>query len=297
MKTNIYILSLIAIFGWGCSKKTEPSPEKPTYDVTFSVSGMETSTDKISPARKQQSLSATANPHELVSYVNLYVYNAEGSLVAEIEEQCCGSADGILIENLEIGTYTAVAVGHTDGVTKTWFSTLEAARLQFQYSDKFYGQAFVDKVAFEVKNIDNNRVDLVLQRKVGLLDIDITDNAPSDVHFVRATLHSMASEYSINDFMALHSNINVGFSRDYIYGPSDFGGYFFVPYDDQAYTSSVLLEVIGTNGTVIKSKWIENVTVGTNIKTTLRGKLFEPNAQGFTIEIDPEWGGENTIDF
>lgn len=294
MKKHFYILSLIAVFGWGCAKKTDPSLKKPKYDVTFSLSGIETSTDKISPSKKQQSLFATTNPHDVVGNVNLYVYNGAHDLVAQVTEPCCGTAEGIVIEGLEVGPYTAIAVGDW-GANTMDISYLSTARIHHDMNDMYSGEVYLDKVDFEVSTVESNHVTMVLQRKVGLLKIDITDEAPSDVAYVRATLNSMAYEYFFYDFMPLNTNYNPIFESTAPY--AEFGGYFFVPYNNSSYKTSVLLEVIDRGGRVLKSKWVNEVTVGTNIKTTIRGKLFEPNAQGFSIIIDTEWGGENTIDF
>lgn len=293
MKTNIYILSLIAIFAWGCSKKTEVAVEEPKYDVTFTVSGIESSTDKITP-NKQQSLFAASNPHDVVGNVNLYVYNGEGNLVAQVNEPCCGTADGIMIEGLEAGPYTAIAVGDWYSETMDLHS-LSTARLIHSVNDIYNGEVYLDRVDFEVINVQNNHVNLILQRKVGLLIVDITDDAPSDVSYVRATVRDLAYQYHFDEFMPLHDNYDVTFEHSDPY--IEFGGYYFVPENRTSFKTSVLLEVIGINGEVLKSKWVYDVTVGTNIKTTLRGKLYEPNAQGFTIEIDTEWSGEKTVDF
>src|SRR5690606_20640173 len=157
------------------------------------------------------------------------------------------------------------------------------------------GEVYLDKVDFEVADVQNNHVNLILERKVGLLIVDITDKAPSDVSHVRATVRNLAYQYRFNEFMPLHDNYDVTFERTDPY--AEFGAYYFVPNNSSSFTTSVLLEVIGINGEVLKSKWVNDVTVGTNIKTTLRGKLYEPNAQGFTIEIDTEWSGEKTVDF
>src|SRR5690606_2799752 len=163
--------------------------------------------------------------------------------------------------------------------------------------DPSYGEIFMQKTEFEVKNLKGNEVGIVLERKVALLTVDITDTPPADVTYVRATVPHMAKYYNFDFFMPTDYEHSPSITHRYDRRADKFNLFFFVPYNGDEYVTPILLQVIGTDGQILREKTINYVSVGTNVRTTIRGKLFQPDDSGFSVDIDTAWNGGRTIDF
>jgi|GEM_PF-4483940 len=286
MKNKIYLFLLLALFGWNCSDKKEAEPTKAEHEVSFSITGV-TSAPSLT---KQQSLIASSVFDEVV-YVNLYLYDSKGYLVGEYSRQS-GVSSSVFVASMEEGSYTAVAVGFGGA----YFMNVE--RLQTARIHKYHpGQVFIDKVEFEVGASETGMVEMMLERKVGMLDLDITDEPGSEIDYVNVKMDAMAYEFTFRDFMAFGTNHEYNFEHyPHVENYTAFPAYFFVPYNSESYKTTITIELI-TYGLVSRSIVLKDVTVGVNRKTTIRGKLYNSGPQDFTVEIDDEWSGEDTIDF
>lgn len=222
--------------------------------------------------------------------LTLFIYNSDEKLIFEKDIP----SNGVFEEELNEGKYTAIAAAYSD-MEVADLANLSSAYLSQGLTSIIAGEVFLEKVVFEVKP-GSNYIEMILKRQVGLIKINITD-APSSIAFhARATLQNTANEFWLKEFMPLQNN----YDHQYIVDSNSldqFGGYFMVAQNNQSHKTNVLLEIVDDFGRVVKSKLVENITVGTNIKTTLTGKLFEKDSEGFFIEVDADWEGETNIEF
>src|SRR5690606_28173251 len=154
--------------------------------------------------------------------------------------------------------------------------------------DPYYGEIFMAKVNFELIKLENNAESIKLERKVALLTVDITDAPPSAVHSVRATIPSMSRYDPFSNYMPTDYGYTPSITHPFYPQPDKFNLFFFVPFNADAYATPGVLEVLGGNGEILKSRTIQSVMVGTNVRTTIRGKLFDPGASGFSVDIDTD---------
>lgn len=293
MKNRLYVIVVLAMFQWTCADKAEIEPNTPKFKVSFAVSGVNYSGDKVSSITKAQSATG-AKVFDWVEYLYLFIYNSEGNLVRYFH-RWSGLGQLMLASELEEGDYTAVAVGHTN--SSVWdVDKLSTANI----SNHYPGPVFVDKIAFKVGASETDVVNLLLKRKVGMLEIDITDEPTHDTYYVRVTMSSMASNYSFHASMPLRNDGS--FLWQFYPQPNtasyiDLSAYFFVPQNSTSYKTSVLMEVYSVSGVMLKSQKIDNISIGMNMKTTIRGKLYDTLEQNFTVELEDNWIGEEIIEF
>lgn len=290
MKNTIYLFVVLALCGWNCADKKEVEPDIPAHEVSFAFSIVPGSLTKTASTSNQQSTTGDAIYDE-VEVVTLYIYNSKGYLVGEYK-RWRGKDANVFVTVLEEGEYTVVALGNGGD----WAE--DAARLNTARIHRHSrGQVFLDKAEFKVSASEKSEVSLVLKRKVGMLDIDITDQPMNDVYRVRVTIQNMAPEYAFHDFLPLGNEpISFAFLPHTNYD-NDFPAYFYVPNNSPSYKTSILLELIDTSLEVRKTQWLRDVTLGVNMKTTIRGKFYDSKAHHFTVDVADEWNEEDIIDF
>jgi len=287
-KNKVYIFVLLALFGWSCADKEELIPDAPKYEVAFAVSATPGSLTKASSIANPQTY-ATDPIFDEVAYITLLIYNSKGYLVSELNRWSDMSTD-VFVSLMEEGTYTAIAIGN-NGDEVSGVERLASAQL-----NKYYGgQVFLDKTEFKVGPSEKSEVTLMLKRKVGVLDIDITDQPTNQSYLVTATIQNMPITYALHDFIPAGSRtLTLGF-HPYT-SSTDFPYYFFLPNNSSSYKTSILLEVYDATGAINKSFVLKDVTLGVNMKTTIRGKLYDPQDHHFTIEVGEDWT-EDILDF
>lgn len=294
MKNISYLFALLTLFAWSCSDKEVIEPEVPTYEVSFSFAAAQSSLMKSSSIAPTQP-STAASIFDWVQYLDLYVYDDKGKLINHFR-RWGGIGEMILQSHLKQGEYTAVAIGHAGSVLMSGFEKLSTAHLSQFYQEQIY----IDKVVFNVGATEAGEVGMVLERKAGRLEFDITDKPMNRAQFVRVTMNNMASDYSIQANMPKGNDWRrdlMFYVREGMEHYSDFPAYFFVPYNSTSYKTSILLEVVDGYGVVVKSQLLQDVTIGINRKTTIRGKLYDAHPHDFSIDIDDAWSGEDIIDF
>ncbi len=289
MKNLNYLSILLMFLVWGCTDENKVQPDRPQYDVAFSISDQAGSPVKLADSKTQESLSASL--FDQVSAVSLFVYNSKGYLADQ--KTIWNPENNISVSGLEEGTYTAVAVGHDE----SYFIGME--RLATALFNKHYpGQVFVDKVDFTVGPSEAGTVKMMLKRQVGMLELDITDEPTNETIAVRVSLEAMAAQFSLRSLLPV-GNSDVIYFQDWPHTKNytDLPGYFFVPGNSQSYNTSVLIQLVNQYGDVLKSQRIRDVKLGVNKKTTIRGKFYDSLPQQFTVTFDEEWSDEDTIDF
>lgn len=291
MKDSIYLFVLLTFFGWGCADKKEIEPDLPKYEVAFSISSEADLPAKIADSRNRHSLSASA-VFDQVQTVVLFVYDSKGYLVGEYSISSPSDAFHT-VSDMQEGTYTAVVVGH-NGISMGGAARLATASIYNVYLH----QIFVDKADFRVGPLESGKVNLVLKRKVGMLDLDITDEPTNEASYLRVTIEAMTSGFSVNTMLPVGNTEPVS----YVYYPrgtyyNQLPAHFFVPGNSTSFSTSVLLEVVSEYGEILKSQLIPNVRFGVNKKTTIRGKLYDSIPQQFSVAFDEEWSDEDVIDF
>jgi hypothetical protein len=284
---NRYLFILLLLLGWGCTDKKQVQPDVTKYEVSFSIDGI------VAPSSldKQQSLAASSIYDE-VQNVTLFIYNSKGYLVGEYLRSR-GSSSSVFVASMEAGTYTAVAVGYGSA----FFSNIERFQTARTFKD-WPDPLFVDKVEFNVGASETGLVTLTLERRVGLLDLDITDEPGNEVGSVSVKMEAMPTEFTFRDLLPAGDEKLLVFNYNPYFPANDnFPAYFLVPNNSESYKTTVTLEVLNFEHFLIKTIVLKDVTVGVNRKTTIRGKLFDPGSQDFQVEVEDEWTGEDIIDF
>ncbi len=290
MKFCLPILFVALIF-FGC-KKSNQSEDKPEatgkkYDVTFNLQNFAPTLTTFSASGEKQT---QAVGDTLKNYAdNLYyrVFNADGTLVKEINQASTSPDFGTISDQLPSGNYV-VAIIASKGSLK-WINPPNGFS-DFSYfspSNNTWNDTFGKKIDLTVGTTSVTQA-VRLDRLVGGLEVNILDAIPANV----ATIEVFYSkDYPGMTVYFSAAGVSQVQGKIYTVTATDIGNklspFFF--YTVERYTSfRVSITAYDASRKVLADKRVY-VTVGRNQKAVLTGNLFAPMSAGFTATVNPNW--------
>lgn len=293
------LLSLICAFALlfsACSKEEAPAPkEEARYSVTFNVNSLShdmVPMQSIKPTGAKTGAGASGGKlSDAVNYLFYYAFNERGNKVKEMMQLATQSDFGQFVDLFGKGKYTVLVVGRTQ-LTYDWFP-------DYNDHNAFYSHGLIDEVFY--KKIDlvvaDSEVeqDVTLQRKGGMIEIDILGNIPVDISEIRYSITGVSEHFVAK---TNRGNNNQTFTRSTHFEPDGTqyhwdGGepykfYFFLD-NDKATTATVRLTAFDRSQKLVAAKVIKDIPVAVNKRTKLRGHLFENtgniSAQSFSVSF------------
>ena len=289
MKKVIFILMALIAFT-SCEKTilddaetTSSSKEKAKGNVTLMISTYNT----------QAFTRSATNVSEVVTRLNVGIFDSEGTSVKTVAQKKGDSEYGAMSFSLPAGTYTVVAMGHNKE-TSVAVNSMTDISFSGGPSDVFlyYGTINVTEEP-QTYNLSMNRV-------VGMFRLTLTDESiPEGVTSLAVSIAGGS----------IHLNPSTGFGGtnktpqkttiDVAEGQKVFEVYTFP--QAGGITANITVTAKSSDGTEIAKKVFSDVPIRTNEITSFTGKLFDgvttvtSSSLGFTA--DPEWGGSNEYTF
>lgn len=304
------LICAFALILSGCSKEEIASPnDEKLYPVTFNVSTFSKQIVPMASLKTAKEINASTSSKtlsEAVQHLNYGVYNETGIKVNEKESSATNPGFGKIEDSLPQGRYTVVVLG-TKRSRKILPSTLDEFYFLSHTSDGG-DDVFFQQTVIEVKGAAINQ-SLQLSRKVGKVEIELSDKIPENIEEIVYTvkgvssLFHLRSNYGAYDNSIYKSNYYWSYN-DEMGAPDysqDFGLYFLLSYDEDA-VASVNVRAYDRNRNLVVDKTINDVPVGINKKTILTGRLFDDagnsKGQAFSVSLDDKWNSNvNHINF
>lgn len=310
MKKPLFsLICAVALLFSSCSKENTAAPkDEKLYPVTFNVSTFSKEIVPMASLKKtvrQISASTTSGNalSDAVKHVSYAVYNEAGIKVNEKVSNSQHASFGEIEDSLPVGKYTVMLLGST---LRTWNAP---DNINGSYYMPEYGGGddfFFSQTAIEVQGLAINQT-IQLKRKVGKVEIKITDEIPANIEEIVYSVKGVGHYFF--PYSGL-SYINTIYKSNYYWvdeesgSPDysqDFGLYFFLNYDQDAF-ASVNIRAYDRNRNLVVDKTINDVPVSINKKTILTGRLFDDagstKGQAFSISVDDKWNSEsNHVEF
>lgn len=291
--TLLSLACAFALLFTACSKEELASPEEEEqYAVAFSVNSL--SHDMVPMASlKPGPLIAAANSGAAlpagIDFLNYVVYNENGYRIADEVFQRGSTDFGRIKDFYTRGKYKVLVFGRRHQVY--------GAPMQYNEWGYFYNYELSDEVYFnqfdlEISDTDIEQ-DIELKRKVGKVEIEITGPVPQNVLLISYSITGVSEYFSPKTNRGDNtSSITRSYYLDTNRPPEErigkgaFDFFFFLDEDEDA-KATISMTAFDQNYNIVAQKEIENVPVGVNKKTILRGQLFEStgraSGQAFSV--------------
>jgi len=298
----IYLFVFFVLVAVSCKKnqafKPEPNGDKALHKVGFTVTGFTQSYQTLSNGLH---VNAGSIPQPVTALLQL-IYSQSGSLV-QARRQLNTDADfGSFADSLASGNYTVVFVELENLLALPPSSiyplynidTLKNCMLARDPNSS--GQLYEKKLSLTVNTTDLNTA-VVLDRKVGQLQIVLTDPIPANVSTITVQADSIQSQFSVANQAAVPGPGDPvsGLDRLVTIAPSQIGvtnftiaaGLYFIQ------TSPIPVTITAQDASMHTLASVRtHVTLAYNQITVLKGSLFGNNGtggSGANITVDPGW--------
>lgn len=307
-KTLFSLICACALLFSGCSKEETAAPkDEKLYPVTFNVSTFSKEIVPMASLKTARQINASttsgAGLSDAVKHISYAVYNEAGILVNQKVSNSQQQSFGKIEDSLPRGKYTVMLLGSTLGTLP------RPDNINGYYYMPEYGggdDIFFSQTALEVQGSAIDQT-IQLKRKVGKVDIVITDEIPPNIEEIVYSLKGVGHYFYPNSGQSYRGTIYKSnyYLNDEASGAPDysqnFNLYFFLDYDQDAY-ASVNIRAYDRNRNLVVDKTINDVPVSVNKKTILTGRLFDDvgstKGQAFSISVDDKWNSEsNHIEF
>jgi hypothetical protein len=299
MKKTLFLSAVAAMFLFSCKKEHSAStvPSAKRYKVNFSVTNF-VQQQSVFALRQHTNNLSTDTLSNLSSYLDVlyyYVFDAGGNLVSKVMQDSTMSNMGTITDSLAAGTYgvyifagkKGLAVGGANIIGNAWFGYGG-----FNWQDTFY-----DKFTLTVSNKDISQA-VTIKRIVGKVELRLLDTIPLAANSISMAIFPEFSELNIVDFEPT-SGVSPDTTRAYAIVPSSEKGKTGFTLDKIMGNTEIISTVIITgkdaSGKVIAKAIVNNVSINTNTKSVITGKLFTnvPAAQAFQVTADTAWNSSN----
>jgi|GEM_PF-5948439 len=291
------LLSFICAFALlfsACSKEEPVTPKvEERYSVTLNVSTLSHDMVLISGLKAAGDINgATAGKKlsDVIDYLSYGVYDENGVRIYQRSIHKGGQDFGKIKQVFSKGKYKVVVLGRWEqGSELPWFYNDDSRIYSHSFSDAIFFNQF-DLVVSD-QNIEQN---VQLKRKVGKLEVELTDKIPLNIEEIQYSVNGV-SDWFVPKTNRGDNNLIFQKSTYFDYEGSPiywereaFSFYFFLD-KDQETEVSVKLVALDRNREVVVEKLIENVPVNINRKTKVRGRLFDTTSdmtgQAFSISF------------
>jgi hypothetical protein len=228
---------------------------------------------------------------------------------------------GNFTDSLTAGNYTVVFVAAETEIALNWRLNNDEIHVQplsnayFMYTRPLdswsrSSNTYFKKIPITVGQ-SNNEVDVVMNRIVGRVEINIEDAIPANASYFTFLFDNEQDQFNFNtetsggltNDVYLHDEDHITFPFSSPITPQQIGqnNYKFNKYIINTSTPvSVIINCYDATNNIIATKTIANVQVYKNKRTLLTGKLFTPNIpeSAFSVTVDEEWNTEtDTVNF
>lgn len=297
----VFMLALIVIVS--CKRDTQDTtphqPEQTKYAVKIKVDDfLQEITDlrNSNPAAKADSLGGS------VGWLYYIVYDSAGNWLHYAIQGAAGDpAFGQWTDSLSKGHYKMIVLGSKSFVEINGHYTVDAPlyqeRIEKTYIFQHLGLSaeelqivdfFSSTVALDI-NADSTAVNVTLDRKVGMVEVNLTD-APSDASFTISPTKECDFYYLYADTGTIDSRpFTIPFSKPYYatkVGPQKWQ---FLTSNTQVPFDIVLNAKVGLReDTISHYKIIHNVRAYKNKKTVLTGHFYD-TTQHVVVGVNDQW--------
>lgn len=221
----------------------------------------------------------------------LAFYDADGTEVYKTTQlkSTTPTGFGTFTANLQVGTYTMVAVGYpyTVGDAFTLTSPTAAA-----FTSERPRETFCATQSVTVTSASPLDLSITLNRISSWLCIQSTDNRPAGIASIRTTYAKGGKSFNPSTGLA---TTDAGFVQTNT--PSTAVGStikvssypFLTSADDEEEKIDITIEVLDNNNAVLFTHTIENVPFKRNRKTTLQGNLFTAGTSSAAFQLETSW--------
>lgn len=298
MKKSLWLMMLSCITVLtSCNNELneEIAESAPDSLCTFSINLIPTFS--IEPMTR----AVTSDLASVCTDIDIRVIN-QGSkaLVASVHQVNTDEGFGSVTIGLPTGTYNFYAFAHNGGTIERYGDT----HFGITYENYFGGDAF---------SFHRNSVHLTqdmsfnweLKRIVSKFSLTLTDSRiPADVTKIRIKMNNVSTTY------ACTFGTNTYVSTDLVYKDFDI-----TTYDERLFevlmfpkttntsqgiswgSCNVVIEALKADGSVLESRSFDDATFGIGYVSKLRGALFSPTYNPFTLTLDPAWEEMNSTSF
>lgn len=225
--------------------------------------------------------------------MTLAFYDAEGQEVVKTTqiktEPSTYTTFGQFTANLQVGTYTMVALGYlyrADDVF-TLTSPTEAA-----FTSEKPRETFCATQSVTVTSASPLNLSVTLNRIVSALNILSTDGRPASATKVRTTFDKGGKSFNPTTGLA---TTDAGFTQTN--NPSTAAGAtinvtaypFLTSADDAEEVMDITIEVLDADDHVLFTHTVDDVPFKRNRKTTLRGALFTAGTSSAAFQLETSW--------
>lgn len=259
--------------------------------VTVHVSNFSITTEEMSSPESTRRAAVDPANYSPVEAMTLAFYDAEGTEVYKTTQlkSATPSGFGTFTANLQVGTYTMVALGYayTDGDEFTLTSPTVAA-----FTTERPREMFSKVQSVTVTSASPLDLSVTLNRICSRLTIKSTDNRPAGIGSIRTTYAKGDKAFNPTTGLALS---DAGFTLTNT--PSATVGStitvssypFLTSADDAEEEIDITIEVLDNNNAVLFTHTIENVPFKRNRKTTLQGNLFTAGTSSAAFQLETSW--------
>ena len=295
--TKNFLLAGLVLLAASCSNESELTvveKQSETAPVTVRINDFSITQEDLSTTRAAQ------NPvdYTAVGTMTLAFYDADGTEVYKAT-QLRGDGStyttfGEFTANLQVGTYTMVALGYTyfDGDAFTLTSPTQAA-----YTSERPRETFTKVQTVTVTSASALDINVTLSRISSWLSIQSTDGRPASATKVRTTFAKGGKSFNPTTGLA---TTDTGFSQTN--NPSTAVGATIevnaVPFlytDEESMT--VTIEALDASDNVLATRVVNNVPFKRNRKTILRGAIFTADASAAAFKLETSWLDDETVNF
>ena len=295
--TKNFLLAGLVLLAASCSNESELTvveKQSETAPVTVRINDFSITQEDLPTTRAAQ------NPvdYTAVGTMTLAFYDADGTEVYKAT-QLRGDGStyttfGEFTANLQVGTYTMVALGYTyfDGDAFTLTSPTQAA-----YTSERPRETFTKVQTVTVTSASALDLDVTLSRISSWLKIVSTDGRPASATKIRTTFAKGGKSFNPTTGLA---TTDAGFNQTN--NPSTAVGATIevnaVPFlytDEESMT--VTIEALDADDNVLATRVVNNVPFKRNRQTILTGAVFTADASAAAFKLEISWLDDETVNF
>lgn len=291
------LLAGLVLLAASCSNESELTVvenQSVTAPVTVRINDFSITQEELPTTR------AVQNPvdYTAVGAMTLAFYDADGTEVYKTT-QLRGDGStyttfGEFTANLQVGTYTMVALGYTyfDGDAFTLTSPTQAV-----YTSERPRETFTKVQTVTVTSASALDLDVTLNRISSWLKIVSTDGRPASAKKVRTTFAKGGKDFNPTTGLA---TTDTGFSQTNnpstaVRATIEVNALPFLFTDEES--MNITIEVLDASDNVLLTKVVNDVPFKRNRKTILRGAVFTVDASSAAFKLETSWLDDKTVNF
>ena len=287
------VMAAIVLSTVACSNDSEltnvVANQKETAPVTVRVNDFSITTEEMPSGGGTTRAVEDPASYFTKGSMTLAFYNAAGTEVyktTQIEGDGTYTTFGQFTANLQVGTYTMVAVGYSYTNGDEFFLTSPTSA---GFTSERPRDTFCATQSVTVTSASPLDLDVTLNRISSWLCIQSTDNRPAGIAKIRTTYAKGGKGFDPTTGLA---TTDAGFAQTNtpsaaIGSAVTFSSYPFLATDEE--NINVTIQVLDADDNVLFAHTVNNVPFKRNRKTTLQGNLFTAGTSSAGFQLETEW--------